>query len=80
MIIFTAATLSFSVLTSSISYINSYIIKVIGSLTSGPSSSITFKLDIVNPCALSAMTTPSISTSIYYIFGTAHSQTLPIFT
>ena len=80
-ITFTAASKQFSVSTSNPIYINSYVVKVTGTLAVGASSTTTYTLNIVNPCASSVITPPSpISPPIYYIFGTDLNFVIPAFT
>ena len=61
-ITFIAASRSFSISTSNPIKINTYPIKVVGSLTAGPSAFITFNLIVKNPCESSVITPSAVLT------------------
>ena len=62
-------------------YINTYTVKVTGTLTDGATASTTYTLNIINPCATSTISPPaSITPSIYYVFGADMDFTVPSFT
>lgn len=76
-----SATKTFTVSTSNPAHISSYSIKVSGTLADGATSSTTFTLNIVNPCASAAITPPAtITPPIYYIFGSDLNFVIPAFT
>ena len=78
---FVPGTKTFSVSTSNPSLINSYSIKVTGTLAAGATSSTTYSLSIVNPCAASVISPPAtITPPIYYILGTDMNFVIPAFT